>query len=475
MPVLNRAEEYVSQLDTEDAAAFTAADTVVVQWNKAVLQAIRDTHPGPPIVARHLAIVHTCIYDAWSAYDEHAVSTRFGGFLRQPVSERTDQNKRKAMSFAAWQALRDLFPSAAQTAQFDALLASFGYDSTDQSLDPATPSGIGNLMARAVLDFRHGDGSNQPGNLHTGPYTDYTGYVPVNDPDNIVDPNRWQPLRVSDGTGGTVVQRFIAPHWGLVAPFALTSASQFPASPPAHQPSLAYRRQAEQILHFSANLNDESKVIAEYWADGPSSELPPGHWCLFAQFVSERDSHSDDQDAKMFFALTNAVFDASIVCWDAKRDFDYVRPVTAIHFLFAGRRVRAWAGPGLGTRLIDGADWQPYQARTVVTPPFAEYYSGHSTFSAAGAEILASFTGSDHFGHSHTQRAGESFVEPGLVPATDLTLSWSTFSEAADQAGISRRHGGIHFNEGDLEGRRIGRLVGKQAWAKSKQYFDGTV
>jgi hypothetical protein len=173
--------------------------------------------------------------------------------------------------------------------------------------------------------------------------------------------------------------------------------------------------------------------------------------------------------------MGNAIFDASIAAWDVKRVFDSTRPVTAIHYLHKGEKVRAWGGPYQGTRLIDGQNWQPYQAINVVsTPPFPEYVSGHSTFSAAGAEILKRFTGSDTFGASHTQPAGTSHIEPGAVPATDVTLSWSTFSKAADQAGLSRRYYGIHFEQGDLVGRMLGRLVGAQAWNKAQTYISGT-
>src|SRR5215216_4415142 len=216
--------------------------TNVVRWNKAALEAIRITHPGPPMVARALAIVHTCIYDAWATYDAKAVGTRLGGALRRPVAERTLANKNEAISYAARDALVDLYPTEA--ARFNDLLTSLGYDPADTSSSTSTPSGIGHLAAQAVLSFRHGDGSNQLGNLHPGAYSDYTGYVPVNDPDHINDANHWQPLRVSDGHGGSVVQKYIAPHWVLVTPFALTSASQFrptadpppPPPPPPHPP-----------------------------------------------------------------------------------------------------------------------------------------------------------------------------------------------------------------------------------------------
>jgi hypothetical protein len=453
--------------------ASETAGTVVVQWNGAALEAIRRTRPGPPMVARALAVVHTCIYDAWAVYDPVALTTRTAGFLRRPVAEQTLANKTAALSYAAHRALSDLFPSEAPL--FDGVMDRLGYDPAGASADPTSPSGMGIRCAQAVLEFRHGDGANQLGDLQPGAYADYTDYTPVNDLDHVVDPNRWQPLRFSDGQGGFVAPKYIAPHWGLVTPFAMASGSQFrPAAGPELYPSDGYRRQAGQVLGYSAGLTDEQKVVTEYWADGPSSELPPGHWCLFGAFVSQRDQHGLDADVQLFFALTNALMDAGIAAWDAKRAFDSVRPITAIRFLFAGQQVRAWGGPYQGTRLILGEDWKPYQADTFITPPFPEYVSGHSTFSAAGAEVLKRFTGSDAFGASVTRPAGSSLFEPGAVPATDVTLSWATFSAAADEAGLSRRYGGIHFEAGDLAGRAMGRRIGAQAWDKAQAYITGT-
>ena len=178
-------------------------------------------------------------------------------------------------------------------------------------------------------------------------------------------------------------------------------------------------------------------MIAKYWANGPRTELPPGHWELFGQFVSRRDNHSVDADAKMFFALANAIFDAGMAAWDAKRAFDSVRTVTSIPYLFHGQQIRAWR-PFQGTQIFDGSLWIPYQPTTFPTPTFPEYITGHSTFSAAGAEILKLFIGSDKFGASVTFPAGSSNIEPGLTPQQDITLHWATFTIAAKQAGISR-------------------------------------
>lgn len=438
----------------------------VIIWNDALLEAIRSAPMGPPMTARALAVVHTSMYDAWAAYDGVAVGTRLGSALRRPEEERTLENKREAISYAAYRASVDLWPTRA--AAFSAVLQALGYDPANVSTDVTTPAGVGNTAAAAVLDFRHDDGCNQ-----LQGYADYTGYQSANSWDIILDPARWQPLRIQDGQGGWTYQHFLAPHWYVVTPFALTSGSQFRPRPPAPYKSGEYHRQIQEVIHLSATLGDQEKAVAEYWADGPRSEQPPGHWNLLAQTVSYRDGHDLDQDVRMFFALNNALFDAGIVAWDAKRHYDYVRPITAIRYLKKGKKIRAWGGPGQGTRTIDGEAWQPYQALTFVTPPFSEYVSGHSTFSAAAAEVMKLFTGSDAFNVSHTVRAGSSLVEPGLAPARDVTLSWSTFSEAADEAGMSRLYGGIHFRDGDLEGRKAGRKVGRLVWQKAQGYFTG--
>lgn len=448
--------------------AIRGAESIVVGWDETALECVRQSRLGPPMTARALGIVHTCMYDAWAAYDDIAVGTQLGGELRRPPAERTEANKAKAVSFAAYHALIDLFPSLRDLALSQ--LIALGYDPADTS----TPALLGTECAVAVLEYRHGDGSNQLGDRHPGAYSDYTSYQPVNTPDQVTDPEHWQPIRFSDGQGGYVIPGYIAPHWGLVEPFALESGDQFRPPAPATFASREYLHQAQQILRYSAALTDEQKIIAEYWADGPNSELPPGHWCLFAQAVSRRDGHTLDEDVKLFFLVGNAVMDAGIASWDCKRAYDYVRPVTAVHVLFAGMPIRAWAGPYLGTRWIGGGNWLPYQPLTFITPPFPEYVSGHSTFSAAAAEVLERFTGSDRFHHKVVIPRGSSRVEPGLVPSRDITLRWPTFSAAADEAGLSRRYGGIHFEQGDREGRSLGCNVGSAVWEKAQTYFDGT-
>ena len=301
-------------------------------------------------MARALQVLHASMYDAWAVHDEVAAGYRLGDLVRRPAAGRTPEARREAASFTAHRALADLFP--AQAGAFAKLMGELGYD-PDAVGPEGSPSAVGVEAAAAVLAFRHGDGANQLGDLGPEPggraaaYADWTGYRPVNSPLELADPNRWQPLPTLDGLG----QRFLVPHWGLVAPFALEAGWELrPRLGPRRHPGRGYAVQAAQVLADSAGLTDEHKAIAEYWADGPGSETPPGHWCLHAQDVSARDGHGLDEDVRLFFALTGALLDAGIACWDAKRAFDSVRPISAIRFLYAGREVLAWGGPGLGPR-----------------------------------------------------------------------------------------------------------------------------
>jgi hypothetical protein len=475
----------VASVGRPEPARAADGDNLVLVWNDQTLESIRKLPPSPTVAARALAIVHTAIYDAWAAYDPLAVGTRLGAKLRQPQAERTQANKDKAVSFAAYTALVDLFPARQSIFRdfMEGPVADGGLGYRVDGSDTSNAATVGYLAAQAVLDFRHTDGANQ-----LNGYADTSGYSPVNTWDQVNNPDQWQPLCVPLPSPGATdcpaQQKWATPHWRNVTPFALTSAAQFrPDHGPAvtvlkGKPSDAFRKEVDQQLTFSAGLTDTQKVIALYWEDPPGSATPPGHWNLFAQWVSRRDHHSLDEDAKVFMALNNTLLDASITAWDAKRQWNSVRPITAVRWLKKDQLIQAWGGPYQGTRTIRGEDWLPYQRANFVTPAFPEYLSGHSTFSAAAAMLLKSATGSDTFGMSVTMAAGSSTVEPRTdtqpgVPAAPVTLSWKSFTAAADQAGISREYGGIHFNDGDFEARQAGEDVGLLVWGKAKSYFNG--
>jgi len=389
-----------------------------------------------------------------------------------------------------------------------------------------------------------GDDPNGNGNPYSDTTGFVAANNANNIPNSIFGIDRWTPENVPiDSPPGDPnhrrVQSALTPQWGNVTPFSLSSGSQF--RPSAPEPFLldpnatadlaagtitrsdntvvsiskdligvdinpAFIAQTEEVVEFSASLSppeadslpggqtegETRKLIAEFWEDPSGTPFPPGTWMFFGQKVTETDNPDLDTDIPLFFNLGNAVLDAGIATWEAKYFYDYVRPVRAVREL--GRlcligtenangdcEIRAWAGPEQGTQTILATDFLTYQTPGGdPSPPFPEYTSGHSAFSAAAAEVLRQFTGSDDFilgdgtpGLDVTFQPGDSRFEPGFGPTSEITLSWSTFSEAADEAGISRLYGGIHFNDGDINGRTLGRQVGNEVFARTQFYLNG--
>jgi hypothetical protein len=461
--------------------------SVVSDWNKVALAEVRLAKQGPPVVARSLAIAHTCMYDAWASYNDKALGAVVGDTLRRPAGQRNAANRKEAISHAAYGCLRNVFPTG--ETRLRAALTAMGYNPDNQSIDPSTPAGLGNSVALAVIASRRNDGSNQYGDLAPGAYKDYTGYAAQNAPLTyctaqgaacaplvIQDEYKWQPLYNDMG----VLQSFIAPHWAQVKPFALTSADQFDNLPGIKDvPSIQrdnpakYKNNVDLVLKYSRELTPERKLIVEYWADGPESEFPPGHWGLFAQHVSDRDNNSIGKDAKMFFAMHNASFDAGIAAWHLKRKFEGVRPITAVRFFKQGQSILAWGGPGRPIEAIQGEKWMAYNPGSNPTPAFPGYVSGHSTFSSASATVLRLFTGSDRLDYQVTLAANFGRVEPG-VPAVPTVISYKKFSDAVYDAGMSRLYGGIHFKDDNTAGQLIGNAIGELVYAKAKTLFNGS-
>lgn len=429
----------------------------VILWNNAAIEAARCSNAGTLVLVRALAMMHTAMFDAWTQYDANAQPT-LGVLRRRPASERTVDNKQEAISYAAYRILVDLFPSA--ITKLNQQMVTLGYDPEIESENAATPAGIGLRAASAVLVYRHHDGSNQLGDLHPAAYSDYTGYAPIS-ADAILDPDHWQPIR-EDRKGESSTQTFYMPQWGLVQPFGFDSALDL--LPPTGPKTLesdptAYFLQAKEIVELGNNLTEREKVIAEYWEFSQGRGTNVILWNQFAQFVSHRDHYQLDDDVKLFFALDNAMFDASIVAWNAKRYWDSERPQTAIITL-----ARIYPNS------LFHEGWQPY----VPTPPFPDFVSSHSTLSASAAEVLKRFTGSDQFGGSYRRPADVSGMEGKPGPAHDVVLSWATFTDAADESGMSRQYGGVHFEDADIEGRLLGRRAAALSWKKAQGYMTGS-
>ena len=283
---------------------------------------------------------------------------------------------------------------------------------------------------------------------------------------------------------------------------------------------------------------DYARVLAEFWADGPDSETPPGHWFVI---LNEINDHPDllkrfggvgeelgplEWDVKSYFMMGGAMHDSAIAAWGIKGWYDYIRPLSAIRAMadngqssdpllpsysvdglplqpgyielvevgdpLAGAadehvgkiKLLAWRGPDYvlnpfvdqaGVDWILAENWWPYQRPSFVTPPFAGYLSGHSTYSRAGAEILTALTGSEYFpgGMSEFQITANDFLVFEDGPSVDMTLQWATYQDASDQCSLSRIWGGIHPPADDIPGRLIGEQIGKNAFDAAVTYFTG--
>jgi len=564
-------------------------------WDEALLDAIRRDIPAPTTHARNLFHVSAAMWDAWAAYDPKA-----DGYFVTEKRRAADAlaAREAAISYAAYRILLWRYGYSANVrATFDELartMRSLCYSVDFTTTKGSTPAALGNRIAAAVIRYGEHDGA-----LEARHYADES-YTPQNAPLVVAEPGTgmhdatlWQPLALDQTVAQNglavpgKVQTFIGAGWGHVRGFALPRSKKGlpldPGPPPIGTPDeAAYKQAAVDVIRKSAELDpvdpqtvdigldgfgnnplgtndghgysvnpvtgkpyapervlraDYARVLAEFWADGPNSETPPGHWNVLANDVSDSPQLASRigagaanrlrWDVRLYFALNGAVHDAAIDAWGAKRAYQSVRPISMIRYL-AGRgqssdrtlpsydpeglplipglielitpqssapgqrhaalaghvgeiAIRTWRGPpqdpttDSGVGWILGERWVPYQKATFVTPAFPGFVSGHSTFSRAAAEVLTAATGSPYFPGGMFERT----FAPGYLkfesgPSKPVTLEWATYYDAADQAGVSRIYGGIHIPADDFAGRRLGSRIGKAAWGLAERYFAGT-
>jgi hypothetical protein len=567
-------------------------------WDEALLDAIRRDVPAPTVHARNLFHTSAAMWDAWAAYDPQAD----GYFVHEKLQADDVRAAREtAISYAAYRILLWRYSRAAGLQEtFDELvdtMRSLCYRIDYVSTEGDSPAALGNRIAAAAIAYGARDGS-----LEDQRYVD-TDYRPVNAPlvvaepgAPMTDPNRWQPLALAQivaQNGLPIpgnVQRFVGPHWGHVKGFALPPAADGTPIDPGPPPRLgetdaAFEQAAVEVIRDSSYLDpsdgvqidigpgalggntlgtndgdghdlnpatgepyepdmvlrgDYARALAQFWADGPASETPPGHWNTVANDVSDTPGFRFriggtgpevdrlEWDVKLYFALNGAVHDAAVAAWGLKGSYDSVRPISMIRYMaglgqssdpdapsydpqglplvpglvevvterssapgaehahLAGHdgeiAIRAWRGnpedpatDTAGVGWILATEWVPFQLSTFVTPAFAGYVSGHSTFSRAAAEVLTAFTGTPYFpGGLFEATVPAESLQVELGPSRDVVLEWATYYDAADQAGVSRLYGGIHIAADDFGGRRIGSECGKGAWALARRYFDGS-
>jgi hypothetical protein len=569
-------------------------------WDEELLEMVRQVVPAPTVHARNLFHVSAAMWDAWAAYEP----TADGYFVTEKrTSGDVKAAREAAISYAAYRILLWRYATVADLAtakeQLDKTMASLCYRTDDTTTEGDSPAALGNRIAAAVLEAGRTDGAHEDERYKDPSYKPVNDPLEVATSGTVMrDPNRWQPLSLAKQVAQNglpipgSIQAFIGPHWGHVRSFALPPSDSGVPIAPGTPPHLgdgatdqAFKDQAVEIIRFSSQLDatdpttvdigpgafgdnslgandgnghevnpatgqpyapnvvlraDFNRVLAEYWADGPKSETPPGHWNVIANQVSDSPGFTFkiggqgaaldrlQWDVKLYLALNGAVHDAAIATWGAKGFYDSARPISMIRYMGgegqssdptapsyspqglplvdglvevitdassqSGQRhaslrghsgeiaIRSWKGfpkdpqtETSGVGWILAVDWVPYQRSTFVTPAFAGYPSGHSTFSRAAAQVMTAFTGDPYFpgGMSQTTvKAGDLLHEEG--PTADVTLQWATYDDAADAAGISRLRMGIHISADDLDGRKVGAICGDDAVALARTYFDGT-
>jgi hypothetical protein len=597
LPSCQSSLPYVTQ---DCVRADLGGHSVARVWDEALLDLIRQVVPAPTVHARNLFHTSAAMWDAWAAYDPKAD----GYFVTEKRTASDVKAAREtAISYAAYRILLWRYETVSDLAvaheELDATMKSLCYRTDFTSTDGDSPAALGNRIAAAVLAYGKEDGAHEEERYKDSSYKSVNEPLKVDESGTTMkDPNRWQPLSLGQQIAQNglpipgQVQTFIGPYWGHVKSFALPPSDAGTPIDPGPPPQLGdaatdddFKAAAVDVIRYSSELDatdgvtvdispasqgnsdlgtndgsghevnpatgqpyaphevpraDFARVLAEFWADGPKSETPPGHWNTIANAVSDAEGFEFriggdgpeldrlEWDVKMYLTLNGAVHDAAIAAWGLKGFYDSARPISMIRYMGGlgqstdpagpsydpeglplvpglvevitaassapGERhanlaahvgdiaVKSWLGfpkdPATqtsGVGWVRALDWVPYQRSTFVTPAFAGFVSGHSTFSRAAAEVMTSFTGSQFFpgGLSEwTTKAGDLLHEEG--PTQDVTLQWATYYDAADQAGISRLFMGIHIAADDFEGRKIGSVCGKDAWTLALRYFDGS-
>ncbi|MFP4635856.1 MAG: vanadium-dependent haloperoxidase [Nitriliruptoraceae bacterium] len=575
--------------------------TVAREWNEATLDAIRRDLPAPTVHARNLFHTSAAMWDAWAAYEPRArgVFVDEDQEADDVAAARSEAISYAAYRILEHR-YADSVGASDTIPQLDQLLEDRCLERSRTTTVGDGPAALGNRIAAEIIAAGMDDGANERDGYEPRGYEPVNPPLEVAAsrlPD-LVDPNRWQPLQMESMVSQNGipleqgVQEFIGPHWGGVDGFATPppgadALPMDPGPPPwlgDPDSDAAFKDAVVDLIHYSARLDpertelidtspgasganplgtndgdghpvnpetgepyapnlvdeaDHLRALAVYWADGPSSETPPGHWNAFANQASDQlapalriggDGPRVDRlewDVKLYLALNGANHDAAIAAWGAKGHYDYARPISMIRYMgglgqssdpdaeayhpdglpladdlievvteestASGARhdhladhegeiaVRSWippTDPERGTGRVDwirAVDWVTYQPDTFVTPSFAGYVSGHSTFSHASAAVLEGFTGSRYVpGGIGTHRVPARSFEAEHAPAESVELQWATYTDAADQAGISRLYGGIHVEADDLAGRQLGAECGRAAWARAQRQFGRT-
>ena len=616
--------------------------SIARKWMEVLLEAIRNDLARPPVHARNLFHLSSIMYDAFVINKKVNENIDISPFLLNktiddnsfifnfPEKINDDEYIDKIISYSSYNFIRHRFKNSVGVVDtykiIDSLMVTLDYNTQYDKLDyfSGDPKSIGNYLSQLYIDYGFIDNSNE--------INDYSSnyYTPINPPldlsvsgnSNMIDPNRWQPLKILnfiDQSGNSIegIPEFISPEWGNVLPFSLKDEDLVikvrddgvykvyydPGIPPlldtVNQGVMdsIFKRSFSMVSLWGSHLDnsdgvywdispksignvqsypenfldfdgfykfinggdigigydinpisnqeyneqivprgDYTRVLAEFWADGPDSETPPGHWFVILNEVNDNDKlikkfegegeelSNLEWDIKSYFLLGGTMHDVAISAWGIKGYYDYPRPISVIRYLsdkgqssfpdslnynpngiklidnyielvgvndslvgadlenLGKIKLYTWKGFSdqsilekdiKGSGWVLAEDWWPYQRPSFVTPPFAGYVSGHSTYSRAASVILEKITGSEYFpgGIGEFEISKNNFLVFEKGPSVDMKLQWAKYKDAADQCSLSRIWGGIHPYIDDLPGRRIGNSIAINAFEYGKSLF----
>ncbi len=408
-------------------AADDQSRDVLRNWYRMVLELVRHTPTySPPVASRSFAYLGVTAFEVAASGDPdlRSLSGQLNGLNPFPQREAGASYDEAVVMHAALTAgVESFFGNTGPTGQRAMRAMTRMLDERVAAEVPADillrSRAFGEAIAAHVLEWSAGDGGAVVENMGF-PLEYALGGQPAD----------WVPTSLI-----AQQQAPLLPAWGANRAFAMPHGAACPLpAPPAYseEPGSEFYAEALEVYETGRALTPEHKAIARFWSDDPMlSPTPPGHWISIALQLLEKEDADLADSVDLLARLGVTLADAFIGCWHAKYEFDLLRPVTYIR------------------RHID-PQWQPY----LITPPFPEYPSGHSTQSGAAALVLAQAFGESYAFEDATH------VDDGL-PAR----SYASFAAAAEEAALSRLYGGIHFRAAIQRGLEQGLCVGAYAAA----------
>ena len=487
----------------KDALASWDEPDQLIAWNQLSLETAAASVVGPTVCARLFSYLNTATYDSWAFFDPKAIGSIYNAgkennlfkLLKSAgVSSFTvkkfkkiyksssglekkviEAGLRKAViDVSSSQVLSEISSSFFQGEPVPQDLAVKTNNLLKEGLDDLLILGkqtaklirdiafeVGGQISSSINTYALDDRSNQ-----MNFYADTTDYqvspsvFDSNQPNPMLD-KFWQPLGK---------QEFVTPQWGNVKTFAVNPSELRPENligPYLESGDLnqTFIDELNKIVDVSLELTAEQRLTAEFWEGGAGTFTPPGIWIDKTNDLVEDRNLKLEEAIDVLFRVSQALNDAGVVAWDVKRIFNSVRPSTSINQYY------------FDEQLPDGSLGKDFVSYLPV-PAFAEFVSGHSTFSAAAFGVLTNYFRNNIFDFQQTFKDSDSLYSPdgfdGLAgEAEDITLNLKYFSEGSESAGISRIYGAIHFIEGDLEGQKLGTTVSAMVSAKVDRLKNG--